>query len=144
MGATQGSFTYPNLRWRRPLLAFLLIIAFLPACAIHPARHSGGTDSAGCHRDSSTGLRHCHGGGSGGGRGTGSASLGGLGYAGIGVGLVGLGALTWWLLGGHSWAKAKCGSVAKEDVCWPLLASWMVFGLGMGMSITGTGLLIAD
>lgn len=39
------------------LLAFLL----LSVVSIQPAiGHSGGTDSAGCHENTDTGIYHCH------------------------------------------------------------------------------------
>ena len=44
------------------LCALLAFQATIPAYA-----HSGGTDSMGCHRESSTGTRHCHNGGTSGG-----------------------------------------------------------------------------
>lgn len=43
--------------------------------------HSGGTDASGCHRDSSTGTRHCHGGSSGSGAGGDVDMMYGLGTA---------------------------------------------------------------
>ena len=56
--------------------------------------HSGRTDSAGCHTDSRTGSRHCHGGG-GASRGGGGASRGGDGLSRGGVvALVTIGGLT--------------------------------------------------
>ncbi|MGL4827044.1 MAG: YHYH domain-containing protein [Vibrionaceae bacterium] len=36
----------------------LFVISFV--CVGTAFAHSGGTDSNGCHRDSKTGLRHCH------------------------------------------------------------------------------------
>ena len=46
---------------------FTLVLSTAIACAPIPiARHSGGTDSSGCHTNSRTGDYHCHNGGAGG------------------------------------------------------------------------------
>lgn len=41
-------------------LASSLLAAALALGAISAYAHSGGTDRNGCHRDSRTGLIHCH------------------------------------------------------------------------------------
>ena len=47
------------------LRTLVLTLAALLAAPV--LAHPGGTDSQGCHTDSATGVRHCHGGGGGGG-----------------------------------------------------------------------------
>lgn len=42
----------------------LAVVALLHLHALPAFAHGGGTDPQGCHVDSSTGSRHCHGGGS--------------------------------------------------------------------------------
>ncbi|MBH23366.1 MAG: hypothetical protein CMH57_02660 [Myxococcales bacterium] len=60
-------------------LALTALVAFTPTMAL---AHSGGTDSNGCHNNSSTGTRHCH-----------NDGLGGDGGTYLVLGLLGLGAL---------------------------------------------------
>lgn len=49
----------------RTFAAFVCALA-LTLSPVVVSAHSGGTDAQGCHTDSSTGTRHCHGGGGGG------------------------------------------------------------------------------
>lgn len=72
------------------------ILAAMAVLAAAPARaHSGGTDASGCHVDSSTGTRHCHGSAPGPGPSTGGratlvdpAVLYGIGYATTTIGTI--------------------------------------------------------
>lgn len=69
-----------------------VLVLFVPSQA---SAHPGGTDASGCHRESSTGVRHCHGtgGGSGGGSGGGLGPIDPGVLYGFGYGFTGLGAM---------------------------------------------------
>ncbi|QTC90444.1 excalibur calcium-binding domain-containing protein [Brevundimonas goettingensis] len=43
--------------------SLIIVAALLTVVPASASAHSGGTDREGCHRDSRTGIRHCHGGG---------------------------------------------------------------------------------
>ena len=45
---------------KNPPIAFLILIAFIGFLPSPALSHGGGTDSNGCHKDSKTGIRHCH------------------------------------------------------------------------------------
>ena len=95
---------------RRAAIALVLVVA----CATPaPPRHSGGTDSSGCHVDSRTGVRHCHGGGDG----ASGAVIGGVVLATVAIlGLVAL----------MAWASSRTSSVEAPPLqscrsrCWEL------------------------
>lgn len=71
------------------IVAAVVLVACLDASVVRA--HSGGTDASGCHVDSSTGTRHCHGTGGGSGGGLGPVDplvLYGIGYASTIVGTI--------------------------------------------------------
>lgn len=77
-------------------LALALVVS---GCAGFTYGHGGGLDAQGCHRDSSTGTRHCHSsGGSTGGGGGGGASIDGdvlIIVVGVILGLAAVGLASW-------------------------------------------------
>lgn len=113
--------------------AFAIVLILTTTTAAHA--HSGGTDANGCHTDSSTGSRHCHGDGVGGGVGRGPVSIPGaiLSLSGIISTTIALVVVF----------GIDCQGVPVNQVCWRKFGTWTWFGLSMAATIAGIAMLFA-
>ena len=116
-------------------VVYVALVAFAPTAV---QAHSGGTDQNGCHVDSSTGTRHCHGAGTGGstvGR-SGPSNDSAAGWALLGLGTAAaLGAL---------FIDTNCADVPSSEVCWSALGFWILIGMSAGLVLGGLVLIAPD